>query len=616
MLDPIIPTAAMKGFEFILARLNLAVTEAEFFTGDLRTSEGEAIWLAAKITSIPVAIESARRTIARSKRLQNIEKRWGDGPILKIVSASLQNSAHALLLRTLTVDALRRKAHAPETFFIVNQRAGIDLTLVNIPGIRIRACAPFFGWLMLKNRFIIAVIGCFRWMRDFGRTLRDQDNKNVAKYRDEVLRSPIATVLTQEEDELSDDRSYRTQPHWLFKELGMPSFRTIILKNSKTPLEETTAAALAQIRTCCVRNEHIRLLSNRTGLPSKIASDFRSSRRKVFTGIFSPRGAEINALAVIATTMHQAKCLAKFCRAFHVRVFLASENYMLNANAMMLVGPKLGIKTISFQYAFRVFPVVPAMLTTADVMVTFAPAFDWLWNTDKIHPLRFSSCGYLFDSSFHAVRERAKSIRQSLLDSGADFVICYFDESVQFDKYGLISQADHVKSLTSLLELVCSDNKIALICKSQFQRNTTKSFPELILLADRARASGRFIDLQSGVHRNTIFPAEAALASDITIGHAFAVTASLEAALTGSRSILIDAYGCRSSMLDFFRPLDIIFPSLQTSLQAINDFRSGNAERKSLGDWSSILHHFDQYHDGKAVNRLRAMIEQELGNAT
>ena len=37
-------------------------------------------------------------------------------------------------------------------------------------------------------------------------------------------------LLLLEEDGLSFDRSYRGQPHWLFKEDAVPSFRTLILK--------------------------------------------------------------------------------------------------------------------------------------------------------------------------------------------------------------------------------------------------------------------------------------------------------------------------------------------------------------------------------------------------
>jgi len=47
-----------------------------------------------------------------------------------------------------------------------------------------------------------------------------------------------------------------------------------------------------------------------------------------------------------------------------------------------------------------------------------------------------------------------------------------------------------------------------------------------------------------------------------------------------------------------------------------NSYRVGNSSHQGLGDWSPILHHFDQYCDGKAVDRLREMVEQKIANAS
>ncbi len=46
--------------------------------------------------------------------------------------------------------------------------------------------------------------------------------------------------------------------------------------------------------------------------------------------------------------------------------------------------------------------------------------------------------GYPFDGSFALVHERARARRTRMREAGAEFVVCYFDESVQDDKYGLV----------------------------------------------------------------------------------------------------------------------------------------------------------------------------------
>ena len=116
-------------------------------------------------------------------------------------------------------------------------------------------------------------------------------------------------------------------------------------------------------------------------------------------------------------------------------------------------------------------------------------------------------------------------------------IFCYFDESVQFDKYGLINPADHYREIKALLKLVIEDPTVGLIIKMQFQSNLPQYNDAISDIRNEAITTRRCIKLSNGAHRNIVFPAEAALAADIVIGHTVGASAGLETALAGPMNL-------------------------------------------------------------------------------
>ena len=115
-----------------------------------------------------------------------------------------------------------------------------------------------------------------------------------------------------------------------------------------------------------------------------------------------------------------------------------------------------------------------------------------------------------------------------------------------------------------------------------------------------------------GKHRNSVFPAEASLASDLVISHAIGGTAGLEVALAGGRSILLNPYSMQGANIELFKQADILYDNINIALNVISLFRQGKPEYKDLGDWSPIISKFDPYRDGKSATRLRKAIEKVL----
>ena len=113
----------------------------------------------------------------------------------------------------------------------------------------------------------------------------------------------------------------------------------------------------------------------------------------------------------------------------------------------------------------------PVMMTTADYMLCFSKLYRDRWRSHNVEPNVFIDVGYLYDSSFPIIKERAKKKREELQKAGADFIIGYFDENVQKSKYGLTRKEDHCREVESLLKLLINDPQIGLVIKTQFIRN-------------------------------------------------------------------------------------------------------------------------------------------------
>jgi hypothetical protein len=254
------------------------------------------------------------------------------------------------------------------------------------------------------------------------------------------------------------------------------------------------------------------------------------------------------------------------------------------------------------------------MMTTADSMFTFSPLSHERWSKNGIQPKSFIDIGYLFDSSFDLVEERATELRKRLMNNSSQFIICYFDESVQSEdsKYGIIGIEHHYEEILNIAKLVIEDPSTAVIIKTQFRKNTPAVMFKDDKIIESAKATGRFVELFHGKHRNIVFPAEAAMAADLVIGHCVGSTAGLEAALSGSRCILLNPYEMQGSNIEIFKQADILYDNMDSALSAISLFREGKSEYRDLGDWSSIINLFDAFQDRQSAVRLREILEEKI----
>ncbi|MBW1716347.1 MAG: hypothetical protein JRJ77_11095 [Deltaproteobacteria bacterium] len=627
LLDPPRKCGYTTLLRIIMQHLGFCVKEAEFFAGHLRKLDDEVVFSAARSVSNDMAFREAERVLMGSKFLTRLNQEWGRDTILMHIAKSLDMPALQVALRFMVAEALKERAAEKKVFLVVQSVFASSPDLANILNLGLKVyfyrAWPFQGRgstflssgpyeSLERSRGSVLLFLLFTKVREAIWSLKNmvgERTRALEVFNDSEVRRPSLLVL--QEDDLSLDRSYRTQPHWLFREDGKPTFRTIVLQNPSAARTLSSREELEEQGVIVLSPRERHLLSRRF-FPSHPV--WKCLRRDLWSCAFASAfgsPVEVQSMFAVARLLYAAMSLIRFCGRCNIKSFITCENQRAEADAIQLIAPHLSITTLAYQYS-NLGTVGPLMMTTADSMLTFSPLYHKRWARGGIHPKKFVDIGYTYDSSFKYIRHRARALREELEEAGAQFIICYFDENPLRDKYTLIGYEDHCAEILSLLKLLLEDSSLGLVVKTQFQRNSPQNFHQIAREVAEADATGRYVELMYGAHRNIVFPAEAALAADIAIGHAVGATAALEAAVVGVRCILLNPYGMRSANDSLYEQADIVYSSMDAALKAISQFRAGDIERNKLGDWSVIIGHFDPFRDGRAGHRVRKLLDEKV----
>jgi hypothetical protein len=602
LLDPIRPRRAF--WRWLLERRGIRIREATFFTGHLKTKDGESIRRVSRKTAAHIAFSAARGMVQSEPTIRRLNEMYERNTILLFIAKQLHAHIEYWTDRALVAQALcfPGRAHVwlkkPVRFdeaLLCNALPGVDFHFYPTAGI---------GWIRLA----------LLWLLDRAREVKLTFSPKRKGMFSGQAPTDKPSVLTLQEDNIRADHTLRGQPHWLDARKPPDRFNIYVVALSSILSIADDASQLSEAGLMILPASVFRsALKEMRG--HKALLRVRQSRIEAIRAVLRVRGfAEKYFLLRLALLLRQAELMGAVALWLNVRVFLIRETYFPFADAMQLVAPDLNVTTIAYQYS-NLGIVSPIMMSTADQFLIFSEMYKALYQTEDIAPREFIPTGYLYDGVASLVREKAQKHREGLMRSGATFIACYFDESVQNDRWGLVSREDHLGELHTLAKAVLSDPTFGIIMKSQFSRNTPSrlySTDEIILAA---KATGRYLELVEGQHRNDIYPTEAALVADLCISHKFGATAALETAIAGVRTVLLDPYGIKTLWDDLYAQADIEYESIDTLMVAIHRYRAGHADKKALGDWSPILSHFDPYRDGQSTCRLRTVIENAVQNA-
>jgi hypothetical protein len=572
---------------------------ADFFAGDLRAADGESAALAAYRLAADVALRAVDSVFSSDARLGVLNERLGRNSIRLLLAKRFWREALPVLQRLLVARAL---ADDPDATIGVALAEPLALPRDSfdgiVGGVRVAWYRPP-GASAARAKEIARVLG-----GSFARRLSRARGKLGIQRRDAVP-PPVPSVLITHDDPLVADRTVRSQPYWVDRE--NPSPVRCLMMPTLSSLDDVATDDLADMNVLPLTTAHIRAAWARGRRGPHDASLRREGRRALRLALRG-RGPAAYAGALVYQLLDFARTELAIAKVFDVRAFVASDPHMVQSDAMAIAAEASGIPFLSYQYS-NLGMVSPGMIPAADHFVLFSETFEPLWRLPSVAPKRFTVGGYVYDSAFRRVRERAEALRDKLRGAGARTIVCYFDESVQHNKFGVISPEAHRTEVVSLLRQVVERDDWAVIVKSQFEFNSPSRLYPDEPVAQAAKATGRYVELLRGDHRNIVLPCEAAMASDIAIGHLVGATASLEAALSGARSVMIDAYSQIRFRRDLYESARLIFTNIEDVLAAIDAWRAGEAEWSAIGDWAPIIDAFDPYRDGKASERLRALIE-------
>jgi hypothetical protein len=576
-----------------LNRKGVEVEEAVFFAGHLKNPDGESVFLASRRLVSEVALAASYAILETQPLLKRLNIKYQRDTLRLSLAKNLVSSIEAFILRVQVAQALCYPAQANVWLAEPAYFSG-ELLAKYLPDVQLH----FYP--VIRPR-IFLLFKKIAW--DYARHIKRLWGCGVPIPR--PLNSAPSVLMVQEDD-IRLDRSLRGQPHWLDSSDSMPVFSTYIanLLSILLVAEDTdkfSKSALALVHAPSVRAAWKR--RNKSSSLQRLAQDSREILRAALSQC---NFAETAALLHTLQLFMEAQRMGALATYLNVRVFLTCQ---LSADPIQLVADDLNIKTIAFQYS-NLGIRSPLMMTTSDYYVIFSEMYKSLFQSEGIGPKEWELGGYIYDGVADVVRSRAQAHRNALRDKGAEFIVCYFDESVQHNQWGLVNKDDHLAELHALAKAALEDTSFGVVIKSQFMKNTPSQLYPNDDLIQSAKATGRYLELMEGKHRNDIYPVEAALVADMCISHKFGATAALESAVAGVRTVLLDSYGSKTCWDALYAQVDIEYETIGPLMEAITRYRSGSDADQSLGDWSPILHHFDPYLDGQATNRLREVVRR------
>ena len=369
----------------------------------------------------------------------------------------------------------------------------------------------------------------------------------------------------------SDDINLNTHkryfPHWFTEN----KYSTLILNLDLFPVK--------------LNNDD--LTKNKISIIDKIQNpSFFNLFHKRFLSLSSQHQFPIELISLINDLFFLSENCYHLFKKIECKKFIYIDPQQPITDAVQLISEDLKIKTLCIQYS-NLGLISPLCIPSCDHFLIFSNMYKNVFKWRDLGPKAFSPIGYSFIQENEFENQFEKKIDKD------HFVISYFDESVQNDKWGLISEERNLILLEKLATSVIKNEKIVVVLKPQFVFNTIKKYNSSTI--KKALETNRFLELTKGTHRNEITPFSVAKISNFCIAHALGATAALELALCKKRVVLLNEEGFVSEFIDSYKKGSIIFNSIDEILDLIP--LKLIKENSKIGDWSKIINDFSSNHE-------------------
>lgn len=292
--------------------------------------------------------------------------------------------------------------------------------------------------------------------------------------------------------------------------------------------------------------------------------------------------------------------------------FFKDHNIKINFNptdfieaniAMQQAIEDVGGVSVSYHWSNNDFVSI-FLSNCANIMFSFGPAYKRIFENNGSAIDHLVYCGYITDYAFKEVRGEAVELRHKIINNGAKFIICFFDENSDDSVKTLITNEKSANTYKYFLEKVLEDETIGLIFKPGYPRTIYQRIASISGLIDKAKATGRCVFIDKGNHISEQYPTEAAQAADLCVGLLLSGTAALESYLSGTPTVFLDLEKLYSKPIYQWGKSKVVFDNLDDLFSVIKQHRENSDGVAGFGDLSGWTKDRDPYKDGNASLRM------------
>ena len=573
--------------------------ELKFVAGHL-TFNNENVFLKGREIAGKLAIDCSAEIISSSKSILNLNKGFNQGTIELFMSRYLHMDLEKWVMKILVVLSINEASNSD---FKIYLRKPLIFNKEILFQYFIDIDLSFYShnFLPKAKLYLLFITSKFSTIKFLYYSIKLRSKRSFNEQRN--------SVLCIQSDTIGLDSRRRRQPQWL--DLNENSYcNTYILsfgyKDSPTILDEQK---LSQ-NNCYVVFPELFLKAfkenKNNAVLKKIFSTFKST---IFSFLLTNEYSEKFHLLQINNLFLKSYLISAIAIDLKTRVFIINEPQSIYSDALVLVSDRLGIKSIALQYS-NMSIISPLMMSNANIFCIFSEIYESVFSYKNIRPERFLITGYLYSGRAGYFFEDSVKTKEHFKNLNVHFTLCYFDENIQIGKFVLYNDMDHKYDIERLATAVIENSKLGVVVKTQFNYNRPSILYQDNIIIQEALKTGRFIDIGSGKLRNDIFAAQMALSSDLSVGHSYGATASLEAAVYGINSVLISHHRSLSKWDYLYNQSNILYDSIESVIKTVvdNDYKI-----ETIGNWSGIISkfHYSQLFSAKEKinNQIKELIK-------
>ena len=566
-------------------------SETKFDAGQLLTNNLECVYMSSRRLAATISLDYSETIIQSNSFFLYLNKKYGNNTIKLFISKQLQLVIESYVLKAMIVKELNNNNYGTKLNLIISKPYDFDFKILDNSFKQINFIYYSNRLKIISNilkKIGIIIIKELRFL--FYRNKKSDFNHNI-----------INSILTVEEDTISLNNNYRNQFFWFSGESDLSKTKIFTLKFSKGAIKNRSKLKKCNIeiinrvyfsyaRKTLENNIHLKALKN------EIKQIFKHL-------IFHNNLKEKTQTLIILKLFVESLNISALSIYLNSKIFLFKETHSIYSDAIQLISNKIGIRTIGMQYS-NMGLISPLMLTSSDEFLIFSKEFKKLFTYKDIHPKKFIVNGYLFGGIEKYLLNSVSKLKLDLKKIGVKFTIGYFDESVQYNKWGMINVNKHKEELDKLLKYILQDSTLALVLKTQFMFNLPSKIYPNDKLIKACLSTGRYIEISNGTIRNDVYPSEVGLAADICINHKFGATAALETASLGRRTVLLNNHKSLSNWDYLFKKSNIVFDNIDDLINEIDKFRFFNSELDNFGNWDKIISSLNEYYGQNVISRI------------